>query len=99
MITASQSFKIYQRLFKHFKSEEDSQALVQEIENVIDNRFEKEQEHLSTKEDIAFLREDMAKAEGRLIAKIAETKSGMVKWMVAFWVAQMLAILVLFLRK
>ena len=51
-MTATQSFKIYDILHKHFKSDIDAKAVVEEIETIIDNKFEKEKSQLSTKEDI-----------------------------------------------
>jgi hypothetical protein len=55
MVTASQTLKIYELLNKHFKNDEDAKALVQEIEQVIDVKFQSEKDRLATKEDIAKL--------------------------------------------
>lgn len=55
MVTASQTLKIYELLNKHFKNEEDAKALVQEIEQVIDVKFQSEKDRLATKEDISRL--------------------------------------------
>jgi hypothetical protein len=38
----TQSFKIYEVLLKHFKNEADAKIILQEIEEIIDNKFEKE---------------------------------------------------------
>ena len=51
-MTATQSLKIYEILHRHFKSDEDAKVVVQEIETIIDNKFEKEKNSLATKEDI-----------------------------------------------
>lgn len=55
MVTASQTLKIYELLNKHFKNEEDAKNLVQEIEQVIDVKFQSEKDRLATKEDVAKL--------------------------------------------
>ncbi len=60
-MTATQSFKIYEVLHKHFKNDADAKVVVQEIEVIIDNKFEKEKNNLSTKEDISLLRQDLLK--------------------------------------
>jgi hypothetical protein len=60
-MTATQSFKIYEVLHKHFKNDADAKVVVQEIEVIIDNKFEKEKNNLSTKEDIGLLKQDLLK--------------------------------------
>lgn len=52
-MTASQSLKLYELLNKNFKNEADAKALVNEIEAVIENRFNMERDRLATKEDLA----------------------------------------------
>ena len=52
MITATQSFKIFELLNKHFKNEQDAKLLVAEIENTIETRFQSEKDHLATREDV-----------------------------------------------
>ena len=61
MITASQSFAIYEILNRHFKNEQDAKLLVKEIENVIEERFHAERDRLSTKEDIANAKAEILK--------------------------------------
>jgi hypothetical protein len=51
-MTATQSLKIYEILHRHFKSDADAKSVVEEIEIIIDNKFEKEKNLLATKEDI-----------------------------------------------
>jgi hypothetical protein len=78
MITATQSFEIYEILSRNFKSEQDAKALVKEIENVIENRFQAERDRLATKEDIARL-------EGLINSKVSEAKADILKWMIALF--------------
>lgn len=56
-----QSFKIYEILQRHFKNDADAKTVVAEIELIIDNKFDKEKNILSTKEDIHLLRQDVLK--------------------------------------
>lgn len=58
---ATQTLKLYEILHKHFKSDADAKVVVQEIEVLIDNKFEEEKNSLSTKEDIFSLKEDILK--------------------------------------
>ena len=60
-MTATQSFKIYEILQRHFKNDADAKIVVNEIEEVIDQKFEKEKKYLSTKEDIFLIREGLLK--------------------------------------
>lgn len=60
-MTATQSLKIYEILYKHFKNDADAKTVVQEIEVIIENKFEKEKSILSTKEDIHLLRLEISK--------------------------------------
>jgi hypothetical protein len=45
------------------------------------------------------IREDLAKVEGRLETKISDVKSDVLRWMFAFFVTMILAILGLYLKK
>jgi hypothetical protein len=54
---------------------------------------------LELKEEIAKVREDLLRVEGRLETKIAEVKSDVIRWMFGFFVAMLIAILGLYLRK
>ena len=61
MITATQSFRIYETLEKHFKNKEDAKIVVTEIENIIESRFKLESDRLATKEDLANTKNDIVK--------------------------------------
>ncbi len=54
---------------------------------------------LATKEDISVLNEKIAHLRGELKTDIAASKTDMIKWMVGFWLAQMAAIIGLYLKK
>jgi NOL1/NOP2/fmu family ribosome biogenesis protein len=79
--------KLYE-LLKSKIGEREAEAFVQILETKVDQKFEEANQVLATKEDIA-----------RLDLKIAETKVDLIKWMVGFWIAQMAAIIGLYLNK
>ena len=60
-MTVTQSFRIYEILHRHFKNEADAKVVVQEIEDIIDIKYEKEKNNLASKEDIYLLRQDLLK--------------------------------------
>ena len=51
------------------------------------------------REEIAIFRGEFAREVGRLETKIAEVKSDVIRWMFAFFVTMLLAILGLYLKK
>ena len=54
-MNATQSFKIYEILQKHFKDDADAKAVVAEIEQVIESKIAEKKDVLATKEDISRL--------------------------------------------
>lgn len=52
MLTASQSFKLYETVRRYFNKEEDAKSFIAEVETIIENRFASEKEHLATKKDL-----------------------------------------------
>jgi hypothetical protein len=79
--------KLYE-LLKAKIGEKEAEAFVQILDTKVDQKFDDAKQVLATKEDIA-----------RLDLKIAETKVDLIKWMVGFWIAQMAAIIGLYLNK
>ena len=79
--------KLYE-LLKAKLGEKEAEAFVHILEQKVDDKFEDANKTLATKEDVA-----------RLDIKIAETKIDLIKWMVGFWIAQMAAIIGLYLNK
>jgi hypothetical protein len=51
------------------------------------------------KEEIGKLREDLVRVESRLETKIVEVKSDVIRWMFGFFVAILIAILGIYLKK
>lgn len=54
-MNATQSFKIYEILQRHFNNDADAKAVVAEIELIIENKIAEKKDVLATKEDIARL--------------------------------------------
>jgi predicted Holliday junction resolvase-like endonuclease len=75
--------KLYE-LLKAKLGTQEAEAFVEILEKKVDQKFEESKQMLATKEDIA-------KLEGKLETKIAETKADMIKWMFIFWIGQMAA--------
>lgn len=61
MVTALQAVKMYELLNKHFNDHNDAKAIVVSIEEIIDNKFNKENNRLATKQDISALKEETKK--------------------------------------
>jgi hypothetical protein len=70
---ATLSFKIYEVLHKHFKNEADAKIVVQEIEIIIDNKFDKERNSLATKEDVSDIRQDLLKFQVEMEKRFTTT--------------------------
>ncbi len=60
---ATQSLKLYEIVQRHFKNDADAKFFVHEIEEIVDNKFEKEKTQLATKEDIYLIRQDISKVQ------------------------------------
>lgn len=80
-MTASQSFKIYEILQKHFQNPEDAKTVVQEIEQIVENKIEAKKDILSTKEDLLITKQD-------LIDRIHRAKIETIIWIVGVNVLQ-----------
>jgi len=76
------------KLFEMLKArlgQQEAEAFVEILENKVDRKFDEAKQTLATKEDLA-------KVEGRLETKLAETKSEIIKWMFIFWMGQVAVI-------
>ena len=69
-------------LLKAKLGEKEAGAFVEILERRVDKKFEENKSILATKEDLARL-------EGRIDAKISETKAELIKWMFIFWIGQL----------
>lgn len=50
-MTATQSFRIYEVLQKHFKNDVDAKLVVEQIEEIVENKVQQKSDILLTKED------------------------------------------------
>lgn len=74
---------------------ETAENLTTFIEDKINQDLESKTQHHATKEDLA-------KLEGKLETKIAESKSEIIKWMFIFWAGQVVVtfgLLLIYLKK
>ena len=85
-MTSTQSFKIYEILQKHFNNSDDAKVIVQEIEQIVENKLESKKDVLSTKEDLLITKQD-------LIDRINSAKMQTVIWIVGVGVLQFIAFL------
>lgn len=69
-MTATQSLKIYEILQRHFNNDADARTMVQEIEQIVENKFENKINELSPKSEVQLLRKDMETIRIELSAKI-----------------------------
>ena len=87
------------RIFKILKAkigEEESEALLGYVDTTLkDNRKELYDEIRA----IFATKEDLSNVKGQLEVKIAEVKSDVIRWMFAFYVTMLLAILGLYFKK
>ncbi len=77
-LTELQLFQILRRKI----GESEVEAIVSFVETKLKENNEQNLKVLATKEDIATLRQDMAK----MLTEIAENKAEMTKWMFIFWI-------------
>jgi hypothetical protein len=74
-MTATQSLKIYDVLLRHFKSDEDARTVVQEIEQIVAEKFSQEKENIAPKSEILLLRKDMELLRQEIKTGLAESES------------------------
>jgi len=83
--------------------EQEAEALVEFVDTKVKEGIREANEHnlkvLATKEDIANLRLEFKQDIANTNEKIGNSKTDMIKWMVGFWLAQMAAIIGLYLKK
>lgn len=72
--------QLYQ-ILKQRLGEKEAEALVQYVDSKLRENNEQNLKILATKEDLA-------KVEGKLETKIAESKVDIIKWMFIFWASQ-----------
>lgn len=86
MVTASQTLKMYELLYKHFKNNEDAKAVVAGIEDIIDNKFNTEKDRLATKADLTIVKEELRNEIGRLETRMEHGFKDQLKWLIVLMV-------------
>ena len=76
-MTASQSLKIYEVLQKHFKNDADAKIVIEQIEEIVENKIQSKKDELLTKED-----------KIDLIDRINKAKLETIIWIVGIGVLQ-----------
>lgn len=69
-MTATQSLKIYEILQRHFNNDADARIVVQEIEQIVADKFENKLKEFSSKSEVQLLRKDVDAMKIELTAKI-----------------------------
>ena len=85
-MTSTQSFKIYEILQKHFNNSDDAKIIVQEIEQIVENKLEGKKDVLSTKEDLLSAKLDLSD-------RINRAKMETIIWIVGIGVLQFIAVI------
>lgn len=83
--------KVYE-IFKSKLGEREAEIVIEYFESKTESKYQEKKDILATKQDISELRLEMRQ-------EIANTKVDLIKWMVGFWIAQMAAIIGLYLTK
>ena len=81
MVAEIELYKILKTKF----TESEAESIVASIEQKVHNSFDERKSDFATKEDIA-------KLEGKLETKIAESKADIIKWMFLFWIGQLASV-------
>ena len=81
------------------KLQDSNRELFQLCLNTFATKLELKEEIAKVREDLSRLETKITSVEGRLETKIVEVKSDVIRWMFGFFVAMLIAILGLYLRK
>lgn len=74
-MTASQSLKIYEILQRHFNNDADARVIVQEIEQLVSEKFSEEKENIAPKSEIMLMRKDLEIFRQEMKTGFAESES------------------------
>jgi len=100
-MTSSQSLQIFEILNVHFKNAEDAKKSVYSIENVIEEKVDKQSELFEKiiHKDINILRLEMQSDTAKLEAKIAESKADTLKWMIVLFAPFYIGMIVFLIKQ
>ena len=89
-MTTTQSFKIYEILQRHFNNDADAKIVVQEIEQIVENKFETSKNVFATKEDIGHLTVAIHELKNEILSSRVEMEkrfNSMLMWMIGTMIA------------
>ncbi len=69
-MTSSQSVKMYEIFQRDFNNDADAKVVVEQIDEMVSDQFEKKAKDISSKTDVELLRKDMDVMRIELLAKI-----------------------------
>jgi hypothetical protein len=98
MTPATNEIQVYELLRQNFGNQE-----ADAIAGLVDAKLQEVHDHnlrtLATKEDVKNVKMELRKVEIKLSLTIAETKTEIIRWLFAFFVPLLVAIMGLYLRK
>jgi hypothetical protein len=74
-MTATQSLKIYKVLLRHFNNDEDARIVVEEIEQIVSEKFSQEKENIAPKSELMLIRKDLEILRQEIKTGLAESES------------------------
>jgi hypothetical protein len=89
-MTATQSLKIFEVLQRHFKNDADAKVVVEEIEHIVENKFEANKSSFVTKDDIGQLRLSIQEVKTEIVSSRVEMEkrfNSMLMWMIGTMIA------------
>jgi hypothetical protein len=91
------------QLIKTRMGDREAEAMIDFVDTKFKENHETGLRTFATKEDLSkvngSLREEIAKVKGELEVKVSDVKSDVLRWMFAFFVTMLLAILGLYFKK
>lgn len=99
-MTTTQSFKIYEILQRYFNNDADAKVVVQEIEQIVENKFESSKSSFATKEDIGEVKIGIHELKNEILSSRVEMEkrfNSMLMWIIGTMIAP-IAIVVAILK-
>ena len=94
-MSTTATIRLYEML-KPKLGDQEARMFIQHFEESFDEQFTSKSNELATRSDLKL---EVSELRGELRIEIAQSKVDLIKWMVGFWIAQMAAIVGLYLTK
>jgi hypothetical protein len=98
MTVTNTNIQLYE-ILKQKLGNKEAEALVNFVDNKLKEADERNLKTLATKEDLQVLKLVLKEDIKNVELKLSETKTDIVRWVFAFFIATMLAIIGLYVRK